>query len=136
MKEILLEICTPSKSFYSGMIKDIIVPGSVGNFQVLYNHAPIISSLEVGQVKVKEQDGTELKFSTSGGTIEVSENRILILAETFESPENIDTERAKRSMQRAKDRLASKNNPEIDRVRAEASLKRAINRIKIAELKK
>lgn len=135
MKEILLEVYTPTKSVFSGIVKSLSVPGESGAFQVLFNHAPIISSLEIGPVKIEDKDGKISQYATSGGTVEVMDNKILILAETFEPAEHIDTDRAKKSIQRAKDRLSIKSNPDIDRIRAEVSLKRAINRLKIADLK-
>lgn len=133
MKDFQLEIYTPSKSVYSGMVKSVSVPGSLGAFQVLFNHAPIISSLEIGEVKILEQDETNKTFATSGGTIEVTANKVLLLAETFESSEQINIERAQAALERAKDRMNQKNNPEIDKVRAEAALKRALNRMKVAK---
>ena len=59
MSKLYIEIITPSKVGYRGNISSVTVPGTVGNFQVLYNHAPIISSLDVGEIKIREQDGKE-----------------------------------------------------------------------------
>ena len=79
MKEINVEIVTPAKSAYSGKAKSVTVPGAAGNFQILFNHAPIISALEIGVVKIKETDGKVLIFAASGGTVEVLENNVLML---------------------------------------------------------
>ncbi len=57
MKELFIEVVTPSKTAYSGDIKSVTVPGSSGNFQVLYNHAPIMSSMEIGVVKIVDDEG-------------------------------------------------------------------------------
>jgi F-type H+-transporting ATPase subunit epsilon len=130
MKEINLEIITPSKQAFKGEVKNITVPGTAGSFQVLFNHAPLLSTFEVGRVKLEDSEGKEIEFATSGGTIEVMENKILILADSLESKEDIDIERAKQSYDRAKQRLASKNRNEIDSLRAESSLLRSINRLK------
>ena len=132
MKEIKLEIVTPSKTAFSGAINSISVPGTSGAFQVLYNHAPILSSFEIGVIKISDSNNNELIFATSGGTIEVLENKILILAESLERPKEIDINRAEKAKDRAKDRLASKGK-EIDQSRAEAALQRAINRIKVSK---
>lgn len=129
MKEISLEIITPSKVIYSGNVKSITVPGTKGSFQVLYNHAPIISTFEIGRIKIVDTDDRELNFATSGGTVEVSNNKILVLAETAELPENIDLERAKESLDRAQKRLLTKK--DIDIQRAEGAIARAKNRINI-----
>jgi F-type H+-transporting ATPase subunit epsilon len=130
MKELFLEVITPAKAAYSGSVISVTVPGEMGNFQVLFNHAPIMSSLEVGKIKIKNAEGKELEFFTGGGTIEVLNNKVTVLAESFESKEEIDLERAEKSLQRAKERLSGKNRNDIDIVRAQASLNRALNRIK------
>ncbi|MDF1613055.1 MAG: ATP synthase F1 subunit epsilon [Stygiobacter sp.] len=129
MKEINLEIITPSKQAYKGIVKSITVPGSLGSFQVLFNHAPLLSTFEIGKIKIVNQADEETEFTTGGGTIEVIDNKILILADSLETKEEIDLERAKSSYQRAKERLANRK-ADIDILRAEASLQRALNRIK------
>ncbi len=131
MKAIYIEVITPSKQAYSGNAMSITVPGSAGNFQVLHNHAPLLSSFEIGKVKIVEQDGNILLFSTGGGTVEVLKNNILLLAESFEPVKEIDVERANEALKRAKERLAKKHEIKIDNARAEAALKRAINRLKL-----
>ncbi|MCF8242337.1 MAG: F0F1 ATP synthase subunit epsilon [Melioribacteraceae bacterium] len=131
MKELTLEIVTPSKVSFRGMVKSITVPGTEGSFQVLFNHAPIISSLDIGVVKIVDTEGNEKKYSCSGGTVEVLKNQILLLAESFESKDEIDVDRAKDALNRAKKRLSRKNEEEVDLTRAEASLQRAVNRLKL-----
>lgn len=130
MKELQLEIVTPSKVAYKGEVLSVTVPGSDGSFQVLFNHAPILSSLEVGIVKIIEVDNKEYYFATGGGTIEVSDNKIILLVESFESPEDIDLKRAEEAKTRAKERLSGFKK-DTDQIRAEMSLKRALNRIKL-----
>lgn len=129
MKKINLEIITPSKLGFKGEIKSLTVPGSAGSFQVLFNHAPILSTFEIGKIKLEDNEGKELEFATGGGTIEVLENKILILADSFESKEDINIDRAKQSYSRAKERISS-HGKDIDMLRAEASLNRAMNRLK------
>lgn len=133
MKEFDLEIISPSKIGYTGKVVSVTVPGTMGNFQILYNHAPIISSLEIGEIKIEENPGSKLRFTAGRGTLELSNNKVIILAESFERSDEIDIQRAEASLQRAKERLQNKKNNKIDEVRAELSLKRAINRIKSAE---
>lgn len=76
-----LEIITPDKVLYSGEITGVKVPGSKekGSFEVLNNHAPIISNLQKGTVRVKDASGTQ-SFEISGGIIEVFDNKVIILA--------------------------------------------------------
>ena len=131
-KEINVEIITPSKSAYKGEVKSITLPGTVGNFQVLYNHAPLLSSLEIGRIKIKELNEKLLEFATAGGTAEVRDNKVLVLADSVELKDEIDVTRAQQSYQRAKERLSMKSSGDIDVARAEASLQRAINRMKLA----
>lgn len=133
MSKLYLEIITPSKIGYKGNINSITVPGTKGNFQVLFNHAPIISSLEIGEIIIVEDDGKKVSFATSGGTIEVSNNKIIVLAESFERSDEIDINRAEAAMQRAQDRLKKRREAEIDDFRAEIALKRALNRLKISK---
>ncbi|MFA5804118.1 MAG: F0F1 ATP synthase subunit epsilon [Melioribacteraceae bacterium] len=131
MKEIFVEIITPSKSAYKGQIKSITVPGTLGNFQVLFNHSPMLSTFEIGKIKLSDFNDKEIEYATSGGTVEVNDNKILILADSAETSDEIDIERAKKSFERAKERLASRNKGDIDIMRAELSLQRAINRMKM-----
>jgi len=136
MKEIQVEVITPSKSVYKGDAVSITLPGSKGNFQVLYNHAPLLSSLDIGKVKVVASDDADATiFATAGGTVEVLDNKVLVLAESFEKADDIDISRAQDARKRAEVRIEKKTEKDVDVLRAEISLKRAINRLKIADLK-
>jgi F-type H+-transporting ATPase subunit epsilon len=77
-----IEIITPDKKVFEGDIKSIRVPGKLGSFQVLKDHAPIISTLENGPVIIVDQNGTETRFEINGGVIEVKQNKIILLAES------------------------------------------------------
>ncbi len=76
-----LEIVTPDKKIYAGKIKLIQVPGTKGSFEVLNNHAPIISTLEQGRIKVIEDNNKKIFFEIEGGVIEVSKNNVIVLAD-------------------------------------------------------
>ncbi len=128
MAELNLEIVTPSKSAFSGEIKSITVPGTEGRFQVLVNHAPIISTFDIGMIKVDLLDGKFNYYSTAGGTIEVLDNKVLVLADSIELVSEIDEQRALEAKRRAEERLAEKNSG-VNLTRAEAALARANNRI-------
>jgi F-type H+-transporting ATPase subunit epsilon len=78
---MFLEIVTPEKKVFSGEIKLIQVPGSKGQFEVLRNHAPIISTLSEGQLKIISPEGEKTFFDIHGGVIEVKNNEIIVLAE-------------------------------------------------------
>lgn len=132
MNELELEIISPEKKVYSGSIKSVTIPGTKGNFQVLYNHAPLISTFEIGVIKLELPDNSTKIFTTSGGSAEILNNKVLILSDTIEPMENIDVERAKKSKGRAEERLSTKGGI-VDVDRARISLARALNRIKAAE---
>jgi F-type H+-transporting ATPase subunit epsilon len=128
---INLEIIKPDKKLFKGMIDSITIPGTKGSFQVLKNHAPLLSTFEVGEIKVHVGDNSTF-YATSGGTVEVLDNNILILADSIEAVENIDIERARKAMGRAKGRIEKKD-PLIDLERAKNALNRSLNRLKLAE---
>jgi F-type H+-transporting ATPase subunit epsilon len=77
-----IEIITPDKKVFEGDIKSIRVPGKKGSFQVLKDHAPIISTLDNGPVIMVDQQGNETRYEINGGVIEVKANTIILLAET------------------------------------------------------
>ena len=77
-----IEIITPDKNIYSGEIRSVRVPGRKGSFQVLKDHAPIISTLDAGKVIIADDQGTEVRFEITGGVIEVRRNRITLLADS------------------------------------------------------
>ena len=79
---MLLEIITPDKTVYSGHVKLVQLPGSKGTFEILKNHAPIISTLNKGKIKVEEESGNELFFDVDGGVVENKDNKIIVLAES------------------------------------------------------
>lgn len=129
MSDLYLEITTPSKNIYSGKIKSVKIPGTLGEFQVLKNHAPLLGSFEIGKIKYIDENGEETVYATSGGTAEIIKNKIIILAETAEKPEEIDAERARKAVNRARERLKAPATIDVDR--AEAALARALNRLDI-----
>jgi len=132
MKELKVEIVTPSKTAFEGNVKSVTIPGTKGNFQVLYNHAPLISSFEVGFIKIEDESSNSINYATSGGTVEVLNNKVIVLAESFESKEDIDIARAEEARDRAKKRIKKESGEsDLDLTRAEFALKRAINRIKL-----
>jgi F-type H+-transporting ATPase subunit epsilon len=77
-----IEIITPDKKVFEGDIKSVRVPGKKGSFQVLKDHAPIISTLENGPVILIDMQGNEKIFEINGGVIEVKTNKIILLADS------------------------------------------------------
>jgi F-type H+-transporting ATPase subunit epsilon len=128
-KQFDLKIITPVGKEFEGRVSSVTCPGTVGKFQVLYNHAPLLSSLEIGSLEFTSD--TKQLFAVSGGFVQVFHNSVLVLAETAERSDIIDVERAQAAKDRAEDRLEN-HRKEIDVERAHAALHRSINRLKVA----
>ena len=126
-----LDIVTPEKVVFSEEIEFIVAPGAAGELGVLPEHAPLVTALKVGVMRV-QQGGKFFKVAVSGGFMEVKNSRVVVLADTAERADQINVERAKEAKQRAEQHLAAKN-AEIDVARAEIALTKALNRIKAAE---
>jgi F-type H+-transporting ATPase subunit epsilon len=123
------QILTPDGPVFDGKVESIRVPGSEGDFQVLINHANLMSSLDVGPVTIVDATGKVQKFAISGGMLDVNNNVVSLFAEAAESSNVINIERARASKERAEQRVRDSS---MDQVRAQTSLKRAVNRLKIA----
>lgn len=76
-----LEIITPDKQLYSGEVVSVVVPGKEGSFGILNNHAPIISTLTAGKIKITDSQKNIQQFEIKGGVVEVSKNNITVLAQ-------------------------------------------------------
>jgi len=125
-----LEIVTPDRVVMSDDVRFVVAPGADGELGILPEHAPLVTGLNIGIVRVRKE-GKEAKVAVSGGFMEVRDNRVIILADAAEREDEIDVERAKAAKKRAEERLAAPS-PEIDIARAELALKRALNRLKAA----
>lgn len=86
MSKMTLDILTPDQTVYSGEVSSVSVPGTMGGFQVKFNHAPIISTLDSGKIKIVTDEGEKF-FSAHGGVIEVLKNKIIILVERIDEEE-------------------------------------------------
>ncbi len=131
-KTFKLEIVTPRRIVFSGDVESISAPGVVGGFQVLYNHAPLLAAIGVGEVKVRQVEGKEVRYATSGGFVDVVKNHVTMLAETAESADEIDVKRAEAAKDRAAKRLQERP-AEMNEERARVALLRAINRLRVAQ---
>jgi len=129
MATFSIEIVTPTRVITEENVSYLRCPGVDGSFGVMAGHTDGIIALSVGEVKV-EVGNKEKWIATSGGFADISSEKVLLLLETAEQSFEIDVERAKMAMKRAKDRIDEKG--KIDVFRAEAALIRAINRLKIA----
>jgi F-type H+-transporting ATPase subunit epsilon len=128
MKPFKLEIISPERTIFSGSVTSVVVPATGGKMGILANHAPIIASLDAGPMKVVAEDETITIYAIGGGFVEAGNNLVLVIADVAEPADAIDEERAKKAEERARQRLRE-SVADIDLVRAEAALARALARI-------
>jgi len=133
-EKISLEVVTPKGAIVSEEVDIVTAPGIAGEFGVLANHAPFLSTIKIGTLHYKK-DGTEEELMVSGGFCEVSNNKITFLVESAERGHEIDVDRALQAKERAEKRLlqAREQQEKFDRTRAEAAMQRALARLKIAQ---
>ncbi len=132
-KALQVDIVTPQGSVYGGVVAAVTVPGTVAPFQVLYNHAPIISSLEPGIVKLLLADLSPRYYVVGGGFVEVLHNHVTVLVDQVEPAERIDLQEAQQQVRQAQQRLASAQTLEEAR-QARQELHRAELRLRAARL--
>ena len=128
-----LEIVTPAKLVVKDTVEEAQIPGSSGYLGILPGHAPLITELGVGVITYKASGATHT-LSVAWGFAEVLPDKVTILAEAAERPQEIDVERAQKAKGRAEERLKS-NDPQVDYTRAEDALQRAETRLDVAKEK-
>ncbi|UUZ82585.1 F0F1 ATP synthase subunit epsilon [Paenibacillus sp. P26] len=131
MSTFLLEIVTPERKVYAETVNMIIAKGVEGELGILPNHIPLVTPLKISPVTVKKQGESDQFIAVNGGFMEVRKEKVVILAESAELPEQIDIERAQSAKARAESRLQATKQDNIDFKRAEAALQRALNRIEV-----
>jgi F-type H+-transporting ATPase subunit epsilon len=135
MGKLHLEVVTPEKVMVSQEVEIVVAPGSLGEFGVLEGHVPFLSGIVPGELRYSVGGHTE-HFVVTTGFSEVSDNRVSVLVDAAEKASEIDVERARKAMERAKERLAAdRSSEDIDFLRAEVALRRAIVRIRVGERK-
>ena len=127
-----LEIVTPEKRAFEGDVDEVIVPGSEGELGILPHHAPLISTLGQGVLRVK-RGGQEVEFAIFGGFLQVRPDRVVVLAETADVASEINLERAERARSEAEHVIEGGFVEPADLAVARAALQRALIRIRLAE---
>ena len=127
--QLRIDIVTPYGVLFSDDAISCIAKGLDGKFQILSSHAALLSNIALGEIKI-DTNNTTRKLATSGGFLEVKDNNISIIVETAEWSDEINVERAKKSKERAENRLKRKE--DIDITRAKLALVRSLNRLNIA----
>jgi F-type H+-transporting ATPase subunit epsilon len=127
-----LDIVTAEREVYSEDVDVVIAPGVEGQLGILPHHAPLMTTLQLGELIIRK-GGDEVSLAISGGFIEVRPDRIVVLADTAERAEEIDIARAEEAKRRAEQRLVEEQVPGLDQARAEAALHRSLARLKVAQ---
>lgn len=128
-----LEIVTPDRSFLSGEVEMLIVETPDGQMGVLKNHVPMVVAIAIGPVKILK-DGKWLEAVLSEGFMEVKQDKTILLCDTAEWPEEIDTNRARAAEERARERLQMQLS-NVEYMRSQAALQRALSRLKVTRTK-
>ncbi len=132
MASTRLDIVTAERVVFSEDVDVVVAPGVEGELGILPHHAPLMTTLQGGELRIKK-GGEEFSLALSGGFLEVRPDRIIVLADAAERVEEIDVARAEEAKRRAEERLLERQAPEADLARAEAALLRSLVRLKVAE---
>ena len=132
---IELIVVAPQRQLLREKVASVQLPGASGELGILPGHAPLIAELGNGELGYKASGGEPVVLAVLSGFAEVLPDRVTVLAETAERPEEIDVARAKEALARAEARLKS-TDPDVDWDRATVALQRALVRIKVGELRR
>jgi F-type H+-transporting ATPase subunit epsilon len=127
-RKLTLNIVTPKKQIVSEEVDQVNVPGIEGDLGILYDHAPILTTLRSGQLSY-EKDGETIALVVSGGYLEVTDNRVTVLAETGEFLHEIDRHRAEIAQAVAEKQLSQTDLSEEEFIEAQKKLFRAVARL-------
>lgn len=128
---VTVEVATPQRLVLSDEVDEVVVPGIEGYFGVLPGHAPFFTTLGIGELTYR-RGRDELRLAAAGGFCEVRNDKVIVLADTAERPDEIDRARAERAKERAEQRLAGRGQDEIDYTRAMSALARALIRLQVS----
>lgn len=129
--ELQLEVVTPERRVLAEAVNSVTVPGRNGDMQILPGHAALISELQTG-VLAYNQGGATQQLHVSGGFIEVNNDKVSVLAEIAERPEEIDAARARLAREHTEKQLSSWSGSEEDFEKARAKLERSMVRLQLA----
>jgi F-type H+-transporting ATPase subunit epsilon len=129
---LLLEIVTPEKLAYSDEVDSVQLPGSEGELGVLPHHAPLISTLGAGELRLRK-GGQEESFAIVGGFLQVLPDKVVVMAETADMASEIDLEKAQEARRKAEQVLESGFVEGADLAAARAALQASLIRIRVAE---
>jgi F-type H+-transporting ATPase subunit epsilon len=130
-EQLQLEVVTLERRLLSEQVNSVTVPGRGGELGILPGHAALISDLQTGVLSYNE-DGTTFQLLVSGGFVEVNDDRVSVLAEIAERPEEIDVARARLARERAEKQLSSLSGSEEDFEEARVRFERSVVRLQLA----
>lgn len=133
-KLMTIDIVTPEKKIFEGKIKELIAPGTGGEFGVLPEHAPFATSIDPGVITMIKEDGTHDLMAVSGGYVEVTRDKVVLLVETAEREGEVDVETLKRRKDEKEKLLKSKDKKDVDYDMIQVTLAREIARLRAVEL--
>jgi F-type H+-transporting ATPase subunit epsilon len=131
MSPVRLDIVTAERLVYSEDVDLLVAPGFEGQLGILPHHAPLMTTLEAGEMMVR-RGSEEFSLAISGGFLEIRPDRIIVLADSAERDDEIDLARAEAAQSRARERI-ERHSTDIDAARAEAALRRSMVRLKVAQ---
>lgn len=131
MATLHLEIVTSEKTVFEGEVDMVTVPGAAGVMGVLANHAPVLSTLKPGELRIKR--GNQLdEYAIGGGFVDIHDNKVIILADSAERADQIDAARAEAARKRAEDMLRNPPSAKEDLFRLSSALRRSQVRLTVA----
>jgi F-type H+-transporting ATPase subunit epsilon len=131
MATLHLEIVTSEKTVFEGEVDQVTVPGGDGVMGVLANHAPVLSTLKPGELRIRRGSSVE-EYAIGGGFVDIHDNKVIILADSAERADEIDASRADAARKRAEELLRSAPSSKDDIFRMEAALRRSQVRLNVA----
>jgi F-type H+-transporting ATPase subunit epsilon len=129
---IMLEIVTPERRVMAEEVDSVVVPGIEGELGILPHHAPLLTTLGVGELRIRRGANEEL-FAIAGGFLQVRPDRVVVMAETADLASEIDLEKAEQARRDAERAISEGFEEPADLARARASLQRALLHIRVAE---
>ena len=129
---LLLEIVTPERLAYSDTVDSVVCPGIEGELGILPHHAPLVSTLGFGELRIRK-GGAEESFAIVGGFVQVRPDKVVVMAETADLASEIDLEKAQEARREAERALESGYQEGADLAAARAALQQALLRIRVAE---
>jgi F-type H+-transporting ATPase subunit epsilon len=134
-KGINLDVVTPEKLVFSGLVDYVSVPGVDGELGILPHHCPLITMLQPGELRIRKEND-EVSVAVGGGYLEVRPDRIIILADIAERDDSIDEQKAEEAKRQAERTLSGEQISAVDKSAVEVSLRLELTRLKIIEKRK